>query len=290
LECILNELIARGNEYSPILFVGHSLPNNPTVRGGLREILGRRHIIYNSIIIPIAYYMNEYLEYSHSDFRLPNGFRFKQDINNWSISHSDNDIFRYMNAFLHTAEDLNANFYGKYFIHEEITIKIDGKKQKKEITKVRNDEGLKQEIDNGRMKIILCMGTEVFLAIKDLLVKEYSMPELTIPMAEEYFNNRKKTKEKKGLGIYFSQYVARYRENGLIKMPHGGEIIILPILHNSSNLAFSDTDIFFASQNENYMVYFQYIAEQLCGILKSMYKNNQIDENYINFMKRVTKY
>lgn len=79
---MLNESILqfRAKKDSPILIVGDSFPDVE-----VEEVLGRTHPIYNSIILPIKYYINEYLIMEYG-FKLPEYF------------YNNDDIFYYVNA------------------------------------------------------------------------------------------------------------------------------------------------------------------------------------------------
>lgn len=64
----------RGKNDSPILMAGDSFPD---VEVG--EALDRTHPIYNSIILPIKYYINEYLIMQYG-YKLPKDFYNNDDI------------------------------------------------------------------------------------------------------------------------------------------------------------------------------------------------------------------
>jgi hypothetical protein len=196
----------RGNENSPIFVIGDSLPNNEVTKNNLSEILDRRHVVYKSVIIPIKYYMNEYM-ISKKGLKLPN------DYNN------ENDIFAFVNAF---------------------TPKFD-------------ENLIKQQLNSKNYKIILCMGKRVFDKIKFLFETEYEYPKISVT-----------GKGIGELGEYFKKSIEVYKD----RKTKGR--VILPILHNSSNRKFHLTDRFIDSSidnNEKYITYNEYIAEQISEIM-----------------------
>lgn len=71
----------RGPENQPILIVGDS-PSKKVEN--IKEVLDRNHMIYNSIIIPIKYYTEKYL--NKYNYTFPECF------------NDEKDIFRYVNA------------------------------------------------------------------------------------------------------------------------------------------------------------------------------------------------
>ncbi|MCB2305619.1 hypothetical protein LGL08_00120 [Clostridium estertheticum] len=78
---ICNYEKTRGPEDQPILIVGDSRSKNVK---NIREVLDKNHLIYNSIIIPIKYYTEKYL--NKHKYKLTECFNDKED------------IFRYVNA------------------------------------------------------------------------------------------------------------------------------------------------------------------------------------------------
>lgn len=221
-------LFARGPQKSPILIVGDSLPESKVTRDRLVEILDRRGVTYNSIIIPLKYYINEYLIGKYS-LKLPYDFNNRED------------IFRFVNA-------------------------IDEPEQKSGL-QGNSDllDGLRSEILNERAEkpvIILCMGDFAFFAVRAVLNKYNSFEKKSYPKS-----GTKYTLEK--LGAYFDKNVdIKDKEN-----PY-----ILPILHNSSNLHFHNSEKFIPqNKRRKYIYYMQYIAEELCEIMV----NNTRLKNYL---------
>ncbi len=74
--------ISRGNR-SGILIVGDSLPPNPKTTKNIKEVLDPIHPVYNSLLVPIKYYLNSYL--NSQGFQLP-------------LEKKSEDFFYYINA------------------------------------------------------------------------------------------------------------------------------------------------------------------------------------------------
>jgi len=219
------DLIARGLKSSPILIVGDSLPKSEDTRNKLDEILDRRGVTYNSIIIPLKYYINEYLI---SKYRKKLPF----DLNNRE------DIFRFVNALDDPGEKMG----------------LDGGSEKL--------NNLKYEIFNKNedaYEVILCMGDFAFFAVRSLFNKYNPREKKHYPR-----NGSKYTIER--LGTFFGKN---------IKIHEKGKPIILPILHNSSNLHFSSTVNFIpVNKRLQYISYMQYIAEEIGEL---MMKNTKME-------------
>jgi hypothetical protein len=218
------DLCARGPKDSPVLIVGDSLPEKETTQGKLLEILDRRGVTYNSIIVPLKYYINEYLIKKYK-LKLP------------SDSNNKEDIFRFVNA-INNPDDkrgldpLNRNY--------SIVLK-----------------NLSNEIfDNNnktKYRLILCMGDFSYFAVRSLFEKYHP--------GENKFYKSSGTRFKIGkLGQFFQQGIREYKK--------GDNILILPILHNSSNLHFQKTNEFIPKdKRNNYISYLNYIAEEVSEII-----------------------
>ncbi len=126
----------RGPEDQPILIVGDSPSRNVK---NIREVLDRNHVIYNSIIIPIKYYTEKYL--NEHNYRLAERFNDKED------------IFRYVNAI----ED------------------SDNKKGLNPETEKEKLYNLKEEIydkdEKFKYRIIICLGDFAYFAVRAILKK-----------------------------------------------------------------------------------------------------------------------
>ena len=83
----------RGNR-SGILVVGDSLPPNQTTVTKLESVLDPRHSVYNSLIVPLKYYLNNYL--NSQGYQLP-------------LEKVENDFFFYINAIDDPATKSNPN-------------------------------------------------------------------------------------------------------------------------------------------------------------------------------------
>ena len=73
------DLCARGPKDSPILIVWDSLPEKERTKDKLKEILDRRGVTYNSIIVSLKYYMDEFLIEKYK-LKLPSDLNNKGDI------------------------------------------------------------------------------------------------------------------------------------------------------------------------------------------------------------------
>ncbi|MGK0466859.1 hypothetical protein [Clostridium sp.] len=217
------DLCARGPKDSPILIVGDSLPEKERTQDKLKEILDRRGVTYNSIIVPLKYYMNEFLIEKYK-LKLPS------DLNN------KGDIFRFVNA---------VNNYDNKWGLNPLNINY--------TSVVKN---LREEIfdSNNKVKyrLILCLGDFSYFAVRSLF-KKYNE-------RENKFYRKSGTKYTiERLGKYFQQSIDKH-EN----------ILILPILHNSTNLHFSLTQDFIPKDKRNiYVSYLSYIAEEISRIIIS---------------------
>ena len=132
---------ARGPKDSPVLIIGDSLPSNKSTRENLWEILDRRHPVYNSIIVPLKYYINEYLIEKYR-LKLPSDFKNKED------------IFRYINAFKPEVKDYEQDNFDEDMIIEEI--------------------------ESNNYRIVLCMGVNVFKRVKKLFEEKYGFDEIKV--------------------------------------------------------------------------------------------------------------
>ena len=74
--------IKRGNRFG-ILVVGDSLPSNAKTVKNICSVLDPKHPVYNSLIVPIKYYINNYLN--------SQGYQFPKE-------KSGDDFFYYINA------------------------------------------------------------------------------------------------------------------------------------------------------------------------------------------------
>lgn len=129
----------RGKKDSPILIVGDSFPN---VQVG--EVLDRAHPVYNSIILPMKYYLNEYLIMEYG-CKLPGDFC------------NNDDIFYYVNAI--------RNKNDKGGLEPETK---DGKEKLKVLKNVIfGDDG------ESKYKIIICLGDFAFFAVRSQFLIYY---------------------------------------------------------------------------------------------------------------------
>lgn len=164
----------RGAENQPVLFVGDSPSKNVK---NVREVLDRNHMIYNSIIIPIIYYTQKFLNKM--------GYSFPNKIDN------EDDIFRYINA-------------------------IENSEYKKGITADSKEfENLKNEVykDKNEMifryPIIICLGDFSYFAIR-CVTKRFNPREkhyygssckYDINRIGQYFNENSKVDSQKDVYI-----------------------------------------------------------------------------------------
>lgn len=236
-----NNLKSRGAENSPILIIGHSLPKNSDTIKNIKEVLDRRHLVYNSIIIPLKYYINQYL-YNDKGYLLRNDYMNRED------------IFLYINAF-----------------DEELS----GKKLDEKL--------LKEYINKQSVKIVLCMGIDVFKAI----LKMYKH-NLGLGVRYRYDFTHKILGKKN-----FDNDTEFLGESFDFLSNNEGKIVpnkyILPILHNSSNTNFQNTAKFvpveerykynYDINDSEFIIYFEYMAHVIGDLLLS---DVEIKKNYIN--------
>lgn len=170
------DLNARGPLNSPILIVGDSLPENEDTQRDLHEILDRRGVTYNSIIVPLKYYMNEYL-ISHYNLKLP--------------FENENDIFRYVNAVDNPKDKWGLN-------PSDSTYQIKTAKLRNEIfaTDIKN-----------KYRLIICMGDFAYFAVRSLLGIYH-------PRENHYYRSKGTKYEIYRLGEFFNSGVANYIAGG----------------------------------------------------------------------------
>lgn len=217
------DLLARGPKDSPVLIVGDSLPSKEETQNQLIEILDRTGVTYNSIIVPLKYYMNEYLIKKYS-LKLP------------SDSNNKSDIFRFINAIDNSNDKWRLNP-----LSEKYNLVI--KKLKEEIFN-----------KNPKYKIILCMGDFSYFAVRSLF-------EIYHPRENKFYKSSGTKYTIERLGRFFQESLTNYEK---------GNILILPILHNSTNLHFYRTKEFIPKdKRNNYINYLNYIAEELSEIIVS---------------------
>lgn len=218
-------LCARGPKASPILIVGDSLPQKEKTQNELLEILDRRGVTYNSIIVPLKYYMNEYLIKKYS-LKLP------------SDSNNKDDIFRFVNAINNPDDKWGLNPLSASY---SLIIK-----------------NLKEEILNNnnqsKYRLILCMGDFSYFAVRSLF-KMYH------PRENKFYKSSGTKYKIDRLGQFFEESIRNHKK---------GNILILPILHNSSNLHFHRTQEFIPKdKRNNYISYINYISEEISEIIVS---------------------
>lgn len=134
-----SNLYKRGYEKSPIIIIGDSLPKKLETRERIREILDRRHITYNSIIIPLKYYINDYLFKNYKgEYRLP--------------VETKDDIFMYVNAIENPENKSGLN--------------LDEEDDKAKINKLRECIFSKDRVC--KYKIIICLGDFSYFAVRSV--------------------------------------------------------------------------------------------------------------------------
>ncbi|WP_162266935.1 hypothetical protein [Clostridium botulinum] len=119
-------------------------------------------------------------------------------------------------------------------------------------------KNLKEEIfdNNNKAKytLILCMGDFSYFAVRSLFNRYHSRENKCYRSSGTRYNIGR-------LGQFFEQSIREHKK---------GEILILPILHNSSNLHFNKTQEFIPEdKRNNYISYFNYIAEEISEIIIS---------------------
>lgn len=170
-----NDLNARGPLNSPILIVGDSLPENKDTQLKLSEILDRRGVIYNSIIIPLKYYINNYL-YNYR-LKLP--------------SENNNDIFRYVNAVDNPNDKSGLNPLDSAYSNK--------------ISKLRNE--ILDLNNNNKYSIIICMGDFSYFAVRTLFDKYYPREKKCYRKNGTKFTIRR-------LGEFFQNGIDQYKPGG----------------------------------------------------------------------------
>lgn len=129
-----NYIRVRGPENQPILIVGDSPSKNAN---NIKEVLDRNHIIYNSIIIPVKYYTEKYLN--------ENKYRLNEKFNDID------DIFRYVNA-IENNDDKNG---------------LDMERDKDKLITLRNEIYDKNNVI--KYRIIICLGDFAYFAVRAVL-------------------------------------------------------------------------------------------------------------------------
>jgi hypothetical protein len=127
-----------------------------------------------------------------------------------------------------------------------------------------------------RYPIILCMGDFAYFAVRSLF-DLYKVHERHTYVSES--SNVRYSIER--LGTYFWKEYNRFKDE--TKWP-----LILPILHNSSNLQFDKTKQFIPSELQNeYISYFEFIAEYVGNILYDNFRDYLVEIKVVKKNKQI---
>lgn len=241
-----------GYDGTPILVVGDS----PTYKvKNVVKTLDPNHFIYNSIIVPIKYYTNEYLIKNYN-CKLPEDF------------NSTKDTFRYINAI--------DNWFLKWGLD---TTKTDNLSR---LDKLK-EEIIDRDSNEFKYKIIVCIGDFAYFAVKAVLdrfgegdLKKY--PEVREGISGKIYDTIYSIKD---LGDAFYK-------NSDIKEGNK-DIYILPVLHNISNRCDDVLTIYNfipkeVQERKRYINYFNFVAERLGEVLITVANK---EEKYREYLYRI---
>lgn len=230
-----------GYDKSPILVVGDS----PTETvDNVEKAIDPNHYIYNSIIVPIKYYTNEYLIKNYK-CKLP------YDFNNRT------DIFKFINAVDNGGKKKGLDTKESYDLR-----KLD--KLKDEIV----DKNKKQF----RYKIVICMGDFAYFAVKAVLGKFGEGEKREYPQNEDGLYSIEE------LGEIF------YKNSDIIKCNNDIYILpVLHNISNRCDdvlkiYNFIPEEV---RKNKKYTNYFNFIGERLGNVLFTVVNSEEKYKKYL---------
>lgn len=230
-----------GYDQSPILIIGDS-PTETVDNVG--KALDPNHYIYNSIIVPIKYYTNEYLIENYK-CKLPHDF------------NNSKDIFKFINAVDNGGKKKGLN-----------AKEVDDLRK---LDKLR-DEIISKDSSEFKYKILICMGDFAYFAVKALLNKFGEKEKREYPENEDGLYSIKELGE-----IFYNNSNAEKYSSDMYILP-----VLHNISNRCDDVLkiynFIPEEV---RKKKRYTNYFNFIGERLGELLFTVVSNDEKYKNYL---------